>query len=723
MNHVRDKGYNSSAKKNYNKKEGNTGIEYVTLPYDFVPLAEKENRYFPYTKNSIPKHNQKEKEQLSGVITYRITPYSDLAIEVRQKWNGGYFIIGSQIRGRVRTNLEILSASYPEFIDRSPLLYREVDNDNYRKKIAGGGTGKVIDIERSIQVGFLRKIGNEFYVIPAQRIGDKNFLSIKEHRLMQMQSGNSQALVPTLYDWGDKETLKKLNKLQFQIDQKTKQIRVKRKELKDVLNDGIQSEISKIFTPKYNFNKKLALIRRSFNKDNSYDYQPDLENIKNELLNDLRSIKYNDFKIEEIFQLTAERWRLKAEIDLIYTCYMKNKKNKNSPYQKEVFFKRTANNGIEKISLASSEDTPENGYLFNSTNATSKRSHYFVMNPVKENIKEYLVPQAVINGYNRNLKRFRTTTTEIKEFYDIFDQYDVIINRKRVDATDGLIVFFNTWYNPKTNEKEIANIGRTPYFKIAHRTQLADILGEKEADKVDYANALFGFIPDDQEGENLSSFTYKSRLRFSSADIVGAPIQHDVHDLVLMTPCASASAMYLQQPDDMLRTYEDENVKLNGYKYYHVLKQPLRVGLKNKGKTIVSSRKLLKHEGIHIIGRIYFHNISKEELGLLLLSLDWKELRQSKKYGKYIAAYEDKLENAYELIGGAKPYGYGKVKIKVQDLQIEKEGNDFEVLVSEPMEQIREWHEYIDAFITSMGGQQYFERVYFKQYIQSKIEI
>jgi len=696
--------------KNGKKRNDQGELKYVTLPYDFVPFADKGKCHYQYTGDTLPKHNHKERGRLSGIITYKITPCAPLAIEVREKWNGGYFISGSQIRGRVRANLEILSASYPEFIDRSPLLYRDISARGYREKL----TGENADIERSIQVGFLRKDGQEFYVIPAQQLGDRNFLSIKEHRLLQMKLGSSGKYFSTLYDWKDNNNLEKLNQLQAQIEQKNRQIKEKREDIKEILSD-IQREISAVFIREYSFNKKLRSIR-----------QPDLKNVTDELLEELRKIKSGNPKLNELFQLTAERWSLKAEMHLIYSYRLK-RNGDFAPYQENVWFNRTANNGIEKISFAPLEDTPEKGYLFNSTNASSKRSHYFVMGPVKDNGKEYPVPPAVINGYNRNLKKFRITDTcknpQIKQFYDIFEKYDDIIKSK--GTTDGLIVFFNTCYNSKTNAVEIANIGRTPYFKIAHETQLADILGDKEANQVDYANALFGFIADKQEEKVETGFAYKSRLRFSPADIEGTPAWDYVHNLMLMTPYASASAMYLQQPDDKLRTYENKetDINLNGYKYYHVLKRQLKVNPDKENKAIVSSRKLLKHNGIHITGKVYFHNISRQELGLLLLSLDWKELRKSKQYSEYIAEYKEKMADAYELIGGAKPYGYGKVKLEVQNLQIETEEDDFQSLVLEPMKQVNEWYEYIDEFIASMGGQQYFEQVHFRQYIKSKMEV
>lgn len=180
----------------YGKKKQET--TYVTLPYDFIPFAEPEHREFPYecteSGGDLPKHN--DLSGLSGCIEYEIRPHSDLAIEVRKKWNSdNFFISGSAIRGKVRANAEILSAGYPEFIDRTEMVYRDFSDGNYTEKFLKG-TGD--SIERNIQVGFLKKIGNKFYVFPAKKIGDKYFVSIKEHRLMQM--GLSRQNFSTIYN-------------------------------------------------------------------------------------------------------------------------------------------------------------------------------------------------------------------------------------------------------------------------------------------------------------------------------------------------------------------------------------------------------------------------------------------------------------------------------------------------------------------------------------------
>jgi len=706
--------------------------DYV-LPYDFVPIADKENREFPYSKDNIPKHNSNG--DLSGIISYKIVPHSDLVIELREKLNKGYFISGSQIRGKVRTNLEILSASYPEFIDRSIMMYRDVSKKQYRQRLTGVESGS--DIERTIQVGYLRKINNEYYVVPAEMIGSKNFLSIKEHRLFQFGLSSSNKPFSFLYKW-QVDHKKKLEELDNRNDQITKEIKLKREQLKESLI-SIQGEMSDIFTGKYNL---ISL----FNNNNikyidQKDIERKLEEIKQklckELENKLLELKNNLDNLNEIsdsdqeelsnlYHLTAERWKNKALIHYVYS-YQMRRYLKFEPYQKNIFFKRTANNGVESISFTPSDNNPEKAYLFNSTAARSKRSHYFVMEPVEVNAQKYFVPESVINGYKRNMEKFRIEKSENKgniiEFYNIFEKYDELI--KSEGSENGLIVFFKTDEKTERNSFEVSSIGRTPYFKIEHKTQLADILGEKEPNNVDYANALFGFIVNNQKEDGESHFAYKSRLRFSPVDIKGEPSQDTVNNLVLMTPQASASAMYLQQPyKNQILTYEDkeESLQLNGYKYYHVLKQLVEAKEK-ENKDILSSRKALKMNGVHLEGRIYFHNISRIELGLLLLSLDWKELQKSKEFNGYIADYNNKIQDTYELIGGAKPYGYGKVKIEVLDLQIEKKGIDFESLVLEPMYKGNDWNEYIDEFINYMGGGEYFEKVHFKHYIESKLEV
>ncbi|WGU92653.1 hypothetical protein QJQ58_19045 [Paenibacillus dendritiformis] len=698
---------------------------YVTLPYDFIPFAVPHNREFPYecteSGSNLPKHN--DLSGLSGCIEYEIRPHSDLAIEVRKKWNSDdFFISGSSIRGKVRANAEILSAGYPEFINRTEMLFRDISDKRYQNRLLGT-VNSAIGIERSIQVGFLKKKGNEFYVIPASKLGDKFFLSIKEHRLMQMNVHGEK--FSTIFKW-DNKRVNDFNKKQEEIEQKTKEIKQLREQLKERLN-SVQRRIDHIFTRDFALNRKMREIRKR-----------GLQPIKEELFSQLTKIQpMNSTQIEmeklrNLYRLYVERWGLKAELNLMYQQAHEN--GYFFPYQRGVYFKPTENGGIEKISFNHSKDLTEKGYLFNSTNASSKRSHYFVLGPA-ENAEAIVVPQSVINAYNQNLDKFRLTDTQkndkVKAFYNIFDEYEKlseIFTKSRnngTDTKDGLIVFF------QSEKREIKSIGRTPYFKIPHRGQLGALIGIQDKRKVDYTNALFGFIPDGQNPESESDYppAYKSRIRFSPLDIQGKVQFRKVDNLLLMTPSATASGMYLRQPSGEKLTYEDDNIELNGYKYYHVLPQPILPKIKDeKLKNMVSTREAISCDGISFRGKLFFRNLSEAELGLLLLSLDWREVLASSKYGQLTEKYRDTADKAYELIGGAKPYGFGKVQVGIKHVRLDTNGTDFDSLIMNPTKTSMNPVAYIEKFIDAMnepeesGGTFYFERVHFERYLQSKTE-
>lgn len=693
-------------------------IKYVTLPYDFIPFPTKWHLYAGKGELSewrLPRHDRRD--QLSGYIQYKLWPQSDLAVEIKEGKDGRFFLSGSLMRGKVRATLEILSWSYPRFIDCSPMLFRDIAGDlrdAYKEKmdIANG-------IERSIQAGFLKKDGDEFYVVPAQKyFADKYFASIKEHRLINMGFKGSEKA--WLYNPNQsKEKFEKINETQKKIDRLTDEIKQLREQLQDELAP-IQQKINSLFTREFGFRKKLKNI-------NKLDYLDELERIKQELLTKLNQFRTEDDKLNNFFAKMAERWALKAEIDFKYSKLLKNQSF--YPYQTAVYYRQNINGGIDRITKDATEDVTLKGYLFNSTNATSKRSHYFIKEEQKGKIG-FFVPPGVIQSYKQNHKRFRSTDKknqeEIKEFYNIFDEaaYQKLLKKH----PEGPIVFFQTGEDGK-----VERIGRTPYFKIPYTHSIENILPENDKrNKIGYADALFGFTPDifENKGDNKTT-SYKSRLRFSPLDIKGKfdyNQQYVPECFLLLTPLASASAMYLKQTDEkVLSTYEDrKKPQLNGYKYYHILDRVKESKTDHANAKRLSTKGVMKnneHDGFCLEGKIYFHNLAPEELGVVLLSLDVKEVLQSHRCVDFIEKNRNLIQNAYEQIGGAKPYGYGKVKVEVEKLYLEKRSHSFEVLIVDPLEEKNDRYEYIDAFIDEMYSarkEDYFH--YFKEYIEIKQE-
>ncbi|MFW5437298.1 hypothetical protein [Paenibacillus apiarius] len=100
----------------------------------------------------------------------------------------------------------------------------------------------------------------------------------------------------------------------------------------------------------------------------------------------------------------------------------------------------------------------------------------------------------------------------------------------------------------------------------------------------------------------------------------------------------------------------------------------------------------------------------------------------SSKYRSHTASYNDVVARAYELIGGAKPSGYGKVRINIKNVQLEKNECDFDSLMLAPTKHSLDRMAYIEAFIDAMDqmkgahGTSYFDKVHFDSYVSSKLE-
>jgi len=702
-------------------------IKYVTLPYDFISLPDE--YYYPYDKkkNYPPLHS--EINGISGYIKYSLAPKTDISVELRKGLEAGeLFISGSCMRGRVRANLEMLSKSYPEFINTTPMLYRAVADSKelgklYKNKLCNQEKNSIeqADIERKIYVGFLRKDVNDFYVVPAEKFSnDRKFLSIKEHRLYNIGLNRNN-----FYPLYDDTKLKDINEIQKEVDKLSMDIKRIREALKDCLGE-YNDTINKIFLDKYSFKKALEDIKNIENLD---EYKLALKDIEENLISCLKKeTKTDNEHLTELFEHLAKRWRLKAEINFLYT--KKQRYRGFMPYQKSIFYKKNINGGIADISADATTDCTEKGYIYNSTNASSKRSHYIVNKP-KEKEERYSVPPEVINSYNQNHKKFRVTSKynseKIKEFYNIFTDYEKLI-KNNLGTSEGLIVFFQL-NEDKANE--ISMIGRTPYFKIPYEHSLRRITGNKEENNIDYADAIFGFI---SNNANESKLAYKSRVRFSAIDIKGS-IEREDREFLLTTPSATACAMYLKQRGVSLSTYEDKNPpELNGYKYYRMLDNAQADTVpedRSKVEKMISNKEVIKAKDSHykhgyaLEGKIYFNNLNENELGLLLLSLDIRKLSATSKYKEKLEEVGIDVSSTYEQIGGAKPYGYGAVEVKIDEMHLEKTDSSFETLIGNNMKKLDASEEldctkYIDGFLTEMLNYQEIYFDYLKPYIESK---
>lgn len=710
----------------------------ITLPYDFIPFANEyfDEFYTPYTYESLPKFNAPPSpERLSGTITYNIEPHGDLVLESRETLDGQVYLSGSQIRGKVRSNVEILSGSYPVFVDRSEMLYRNITDtkSSYHQKLKGqkeDGSANV-PVEEAVRAGYLQRIDNDYFIVPAKCFGRKNFLAIKEHWLINQGVLDQEH---QLFLWhSDGDSARELNERFQKIEQLNEKIKTYRDQLHDKWNDNVRRKWSEVFLQRFNFNKNENMKRIKLKKkqDPSLSF-PKLCEMLDETVSMLKGrlneVVRSDASFNNLIAYSTERWRLKAEMDIYYRHFMRNN-NRFEPYQEPRFFDLAYEENVRRMTR-SGDGGQLSGTLFCSSNAASKRSHYLINE--QDNSQERIrVPQDVIYAYNKQHEKMRFNKKgkqekTIHDFYNLFNERNAYVPK---------IVFFQHFQDENKKpgeEKQLLCIGRTPHFKIPYDHQISRLLDTTQSQKLDYTRALFGFTEVDVFGlreDPAETQAYKSRIRFGPAVLIGACPEPIIKEFLLPSPSATSEGMYIHPGEGSGRASYEKNSSigepvLNGHKYYHVVSSPIRyfkTGTTDKMETPKKVLQVQKPGTFHFEGKIYFSNVTPDELGLLILGLDIAKLLHSVQFKKEVYEYKDKLQQVFELIGGAKPYGYGKVKINVESMQIERNSTDFESLIIEPETSVYDYGAYIDHFLGRMETHlSYLQHDLLNHYISSK---
>ena len=194
--------------------------------------------------------------------------------------------------------------------------------------------------------------------------------------------------------------------------------------------------------------------------------------------------------------------------------------------------------------------------------------------------------------------------------------------------------------------------GYTPYLRLFYKGSIFDGLNDNQKDTniLDYSKALFGFSDKD------SKSSYKSRVYFK--DVINVENKgFGTKTLVLSSPKPTSYLDYLVQENSKdIKTYnslscDNKNFQLRGIKQYWLKKDLDKCEESElQNINICKSFKYIK-ENSKFKGKIIFKNLDKDELGLLLWSLNLEE-------------------NCKQNIGMAKPYGYGRIEINVNKVKI-----------------------------------------------------
>jgi CRISPR-associated protein (TIGR03986 family) len=248
--------------------------------------------------------------------------------------------------------------------------------------------------------------------------------------------------------------------------------------------------------------------------------------------------------------------------------------------------------------------------------------------------------------------------------------------------------------------------GLTRLFRVPHRFTVGDLLHRQRAHDMadslepyepDFVSALFGFVHEAADvgrsaAGDETDLALKGRVAFSGARIGKTDKQDPVVDApvetVMMSPRASFSPFYLR---GKVKDWSDEKARIAGRKVYpprfsgtapnaalaairdHLDKQVTRLTPRARANSDSKSTLRLLKEGkggeLRFSSRIRLHNVTAEEVGLVLFALT---------HGG------DPGKPCRHLIGRAKPYGAGQLRVVSARLTLEANGPEGLALLKAP---------------------------------------
>ena len=219
--------------------------------------------------------------------------------------------------------------------------------------------------------------------------------------------------------------------------------------------------------------------------------------------------------------------------------------------------------------------------------------------------------------------------------------------------------------------------GFTPRLRLYYDNTVKKGLGPNDGgEALDYAKSIFGYTYD--------SGSYKSRVAFSDAEVMGkAEVLRDRY-VTLSEPRPTDYLSYLKQPDGK-KTYNSSDFEIRGIKQYWLHKEA------DPGKSPGSENKNIDsclrplREGVCFKGKVRFHNLKPAELGLLLWSI--------------------RLEKGCSMnIGQAKAYGYGRIRFSNLELKVFKFSEAYSLsgeLAADPLDK-KKLEPYLEAYFEAL---------------------
>lgn len=256
--------------------------------------------------------------------------------------------------------------------------------------------------------------------------------------------------------------------------------------------------------------------------------------------------------------------------------------------------------------------------------------------------KRYPIPDSVIESYQGDKNRCGVDLMK-----------EVRKKNFKIKDKNGFIAPCFFFLDDAGNVK---SFGHGQAYRIPYDNSIMEAVPQQvhySKDKIDFASAVFGISRKD--------VSWASRVTFDDA----VPLQKvetlkSAESRILMQPNPTAFQLYLKQNQkDQLVHWDHPAAEVRGYKFYwhnkpnhnwHATAKELELSRDNvfKGKAPLSRKIEPLAPGTKFEGSIHFHDLTKEELGALMLIF---------KLGK-------KNEDIVYKIGMGKSIGLGSIRIK-----------------------------------------------------------
>ena len=293
-----------------------------------------------------------------------------------------------------------------------------------------------------------------------------------------------------------------------------------------------------------------------------------------------------------------------------------------------------------------------NGYLMGTGKMSGKKIWYVIPAVDKKRVFNLKSDEVNIFKTDYNAKENQLGTTAYGSIED---------EEKRNECIETTKSFFKLPEEGKirpvfyVRENGMVFFGYARNLRLLYHHAIKDGIPKehkKESRIFDYAHSMYGYSIDSSGNEKKS---YKGRIYVEDAKLQPFrqkdTIKKNMVTAVLGSPKPSSYLDYLCQGNVKGGiSYNDDAFEIRGYKQYWLRKNANNVNQTENDNTVSNFCPLSKRCG-KFTGKIRFKNLTKDELGLLLWTIRLEEGKQ-------------------QNIGKAKAYGYGRIVMEVEKLQI-----------------------------------------------------